>query len=91
MKSGQASQIHQPQTSQTVCTAIRIEIVVLLRSWGIEPSATVGHSSSEIAAAFASRSLISEEAITIAYLRGISVSQKSKKGAMTLSVWIKLL
>ena len=39
------SQIHDPTFSQTVCTALQIALVSLLRQWGITPKATVGHSS----------------------------------------------
>ena len=39
------SQIHDPTFSQTVCTALQIALVALLRQWGISPVAVVGHSS----------------------------------------------
>lgn len=39
------SRIHDPEFSQTVCTALQIALVSLLKQWGIEPAATVGHSS----------------------------------------------
>jgi acyl transferase domain-containing protein len=39
------SRIHDPAFSQTVCTALQIGLVSLLRQWGIEPAVTVGHSS----------------------------------------------
>ena len=40
-----ASRIHEVQQSQPVCTAVQVAIVDLLRSWGVTPVATVGHSS----------------------------------------------
>ena len=54
----------------------------LLRSWNISPAAVVGHSSGEIAAAFASGALTAAEAITIAYYRGQVVKQHSQSGGM---------
>ena len=53
-----------------MCTAIQVALVELLRHWGITPSAVIGHSSGEIAAAFAKGSINREMAWTIAYHRG---------------------
>lgn len=39
------SQVQEASVSQTVCTALQIALVALLRQWGINPVATVGHSS----------------------------------------------
>lgn len=47
------SQVHRPSRSQPLCTAIQIALVQVLRSWGITSSAVIGHSSGEIAAAYA--------------------------------------
>lgn len=77
-----SSKITDADRSQTVCTALQIAVFELLRSWGIRPSATVGHSSGEIAAAYASGYLTLRQAILVAYFRGFSVSRNNKKGAM---------
>lgn len=53
MDSPDLSQIHDAARSQPTCTAIQIALVQVMRSWGIAPSAVVGHSSGEIAAAYA--------------------------------------
>lgn len=53
MDSPDISQIHDAARSQPACTAIQIALVQLMSSWGISPSAVVGHSSGEIAAAYA--------------------------------------
>ena len=74
--------IHDPMVSQTVCTALQIALVELLSSWGINPSATVGHSSGEIGAAYAAGRLTTSEAIVLAYLRGYTVNRNKRKGAM---------
>jgi acyl transferase domain-containing protein len=39
------SQINDPAFSQTICTALQIALLALLKQWGIEPVAAVGHSS----------------------------------------------
>ncbi|KAL7755590.1 hypothetical protein ACKLNR_014688 [Fusarium oxysporum f. sp. zingiberi] len=74
--------IHAADVAQTVCTAVQIGIVDLLSSWNVRPAAVVGHSSGEIAAAYASGYLTAAKAITVAYLRGQTVSSNKQKGAM---------
>ncbi|KAK6859116.1 hypothetical protein PG995_004969 [Apiospora arundinis] len=76
------SKINDADRSQTVCTALQIAIVLLLRSWGIDATASVGHSSGEIAAAFASGDHTVSQAIKIAYLRGQAVAKNNTPGAM---------
>ena len=39
------SRVNDPLFSQTLCTALQIALVVLLRQWGVFPVATIGHSS----------------------------------------------
>ncbi|KAF9767931.1 hypothetical protein IL306_014835 [Fusarium sp. DS 682] len=52
-------------------------------SWkSVRPAAVVGHSSGEIAAAYASGYITAAEAITVAFLRGQTVSNNKQKGAM---------
>ena len=72
----------EAEFSQPLCTAVQIAVVNLLRSWNISPAAVVGHSSGEIAAAFACGALTAAEAITIAYSRGQVVKQHSQPGGM---------
>ncbi|PSN60130.1 hypothetical protein BS50DRAFT_536013 [Corynespora cassiicola Philippines] len=56
--------------AQPMCTAIQIALVDLIRAVGIEFSAVVGHSSGEIAAAYAAGILSMRDALSIAYHRG---------------------
>lgn len=74
--------IQTPAVSQTLCTALQIGLVDLLASWSILPSGVVGHSSGEMAAAYASGCLSASEAITAAYYRGYVVSRNQQSGAM---------
>ena len=58
------------EISQPICTAIQLALVMLLESWGVKPEAVMGHSSGEIAAAFAAGTLSFEDAMSVAYHRG---------------------
>ena len=65
------SRINEPEFSQPVCTILQIAIVDLLTYWGLTPTATVGHSSGEVAAAFAARAISHKDAVKIGFQRGI--------------------
>lgn len=64
------TRVNQAHLSQPACTAIQLGLVRLFSSWGIEPQAVVGHSSGEIAAAFAAGVISLDAAMTTAYQRG---------------------
>ncbi|KAF9880614.1 hypothetical protein CkaCkLH20_01656 [Colletotrichum karsti] len=81
-KSAKTSRVQKPEFSQPLCTAIQIGLVDLFASVGIEASAVVGHSSGELAAAYAAGALTAKEAIVGAYLRGQAANLQDKKGAM---------
>ena len=68
----------EAQYSQAACTAIQLSLTVLLRSWGVHPEAVAGHSSGEIAAAFAAGYLSFEDAMTVAYQRGLASARLNK-------------
>lgn len=74
--------IQTPAVSQTLCTALQIGLVDLLASWAVRPVGVVGHSSGEMAAAYAAGKLSAAEAITAAYYRGYIVALNQKSGAM---------
>ena len=65
--------------SQPACTAVQIALVRLLSSWHIRPVSVVGHSSGEIAAAFASGVLSIESCLKIAYFRGLATANFKTK------------
>lgn len=69
-KEKQTSRLQSAEFSQSLCTVLQVALVELLRTWGITPVAVCGHSSGEIAAAFASGALSRMDAWTIAYWRG---------------------
>ncbi|KAG6366829.1 hypothetical protein INS49_001010 [Diaporthe citri] len=79
------SSIDSPEYSQPICTAVQVAIVDLLKDWSISPRAVIGHSSGEIAAAFAAGIITHQDAIKVAYYRGIyslRVAKGPRRGAM---------
>ena len=66
----ESSKLGSADLSQPVCTAVQVALVDLLRSWGVKPTAVVGHSSGEIAAAYAKGAISRQDAWKIAYFRG---------------------
>ncbi|KAE9379717.1 polyketide synthase [Stipitochalara longipes BDJ] len=58
------------ELSQAVCASLQVALVDLLAVWGIRPSAVVGHSSGEIAAAYAAGAVSKKTAIALAWHRG---------------------
>ena len=79
----ESSQVNTASISQPLCTAIQIVLVDLLQAAGIGFSTVVGHSSGEIGAAYAAGYLTAEDAIRIAYYRGMHLRRvPQKKGAM---------
>ncbi|KAF2868562.1 polyketide synthase PksD [Massariosphaeria phaeospora] len=65
-----AEGIDLPQHSQPICTALQLALIELLKSFNISPVAVVGHSSGEIAAAYAIGALTLESACKVSYHRG---------------------
>lgn len=61
-----------PEFSQPLVTALQIALLTVLRHWGISAPRVLGHSSGEIAAAVAAEIVTPEEAIKIAYFRGLA-------------------
>jgi hybrid polyketide synthase/nonribosomal peptide synthetase ACE1 len=77
-----SSRIHLAEFSQPLCTAVQIMLVDILREAHVPIAAVVGHSSGEIAATYASGLISAEDAICIAYYRGLCTKLAGKSGAM---------
>ncbi|GLA55100.1 type I Iterative Polyketide synthase (PKS) [Aspergillus niger] len=77
-----ASPVNDAEFSQPLCTAVQIAIVQLLQSWNVRPVATVGHSSGEMAAAYAAGLISAQDAIVAAYYRGRVAKDVDTNGAM---------
>ncbi|XP_044724426.1 acyl transferase domain-containing protein [Hirsutella rhossiliensis] len=67
------SRINEAELSQPVCTAVQVGLVDMLAAWNVFPAGVVGHSSGEIAAAYAVGMLSAEDALSVAYHRGMHV------------------
>ncbi|KAL4968119.1 uncharacterized protein BDV14DRAFT_197349 [Aspergillus stella-maris] len=67
----ETSRVSEAAVSQPLCTALQVALVDVLYAAGIEFSAVVGHSSGEIAAAYAAGYLTATDAIRVAYYRGV--------------------
>ena len=80
------SRINDAEISQPACTVVQLALVVLLQAWDVCPAIVLGHSSGEIAAAFAAGHISFKAATAIAYFRGIAASKVLKdtnvQGAM---------
>ena len=86
-KNRSSSMIDKPHISQPACTALQMALVDLFSSWGIKPKCVSGHSSGEIAAAYAAGILDFESCVMIAYYRGVvstmlAENQSKSAGAM---------
>ncbi|MCJ1404087.1 hypothetical protein MMC11_007312 [Xylographa trunciseda] len=84
-----ATRIHQVHIAQPASTAIQIALVDLLHDMGIRPRVVLGHSSGEIAAAYAAGIISHAAALKIAYYRGFVSSSwiktTSTKGGMLVT------
>lgn len=80
----ETSRLQEALFSQTLCTAMQIIWIKLLWELNVHLDAVVGHSSGEIAAAFATGYLTAADAIRIAYFRGVFCSNPGyeSEGAM---------
>ncbi|KAF2129141.1 polyketide synthase PksF [Dothidotthia symphoricarpi CBS 119687] len=81
------SRVGEATISQPLCTAVQIIIVDLLRSANVHLETVVGHSSGEIAAAYAAGFLSARDALLVAYYRGLHCKHAASpngdiKGAM---------
>ncbi|PLB37997.1 ketoacyl-synt-domain-containing protein [Aspergillus candidus] len=76
------ARINDAALSQPLCCALQIGLVDLLASWGITPAVVVGHSSGEVAGAYASGALTAPAAIVNAYYRGQIIHTRARRGSM---------
>ena len=81
--------INRPEYSQPLSTAVQLALVELLKSFGIVPKAVVGHSSGEIAAAYAIGALSLDSACRVSYFRG-QLAGKLRVGASSPGAMISV-
>lgn len=83
----QALDINDPEYSQAAATALQMGAHDLLRDLGVQVALVVGHSSGEIAAAYAAGALSLESACRVSYWRGrcasaLKLDMANRPGAM---------
>ncbi|KAK3300886.1 reducing type I polyketide synthase, partial [Chaetomium fimeti] len=66
-----ASRVHEVRVSMPVSCAVQLALVELLRFLGVVPAAVTGHSSGEVAAAYAAGAVTLREAMACTYFRGL--------------------
>ncbi|TRX93498.1 hypothetical protein FHL15_005470 [Xylaria flabelliformis] len=76
------SRVHQAVMGHPLSLALQIGLVDVLRSWGVTPNVILGHSSGEMAAAYASGAITAESAMAAAVFRSSLDSAPDRKGAM---------
>ncbi|KAK7997610.1 hypothetical protein PG989_005650 [Apiospora arundinis] len=81
-KSNDSSRVHGAEFGHPLSVAVQIALVDVLTSWGIKPNAVLGHSSGEMAAAYATGAISGESALAAAVLRGKSNVTLTKPGSM---------
>jgi NADPH:quinone reductase-like Zn-dependent oxidoreductase/malonyl CoA-acyl carrier protein transacylase len=69
------SRINEAALSQPATTALQIAFVILLEKYNIRPARVCGHSSGEIAAAFAAGYVDFHSCLAIAYYRGVAATE----------------
>lgn len=90
LASSRESRISEAFISQTLCTALQIVLVDILRKAGITFTAVVGHSSGEIAAAYAAGFISASDAIRIAYYRGVHATLAGgPNGEQDVCLWLR--
>lgn len=83
LKNEEESRVQEAELAQPLSTAIQIALVDVLGEFGIRPTSVVGHSSGEIAAAYASGAISAEVAIAVSYFRGQAIKKAGDNpGAM---------
>jgi acyl transferase domain-containing protein/NAD(P)-dependent dehydrogenase (short-subunit alcohol dehydrogenase family)/acyl carrier protein len=76
------SQMSHTSIAQPCNFAVQVGLTALWRSWGIKPSAVVGHSVGEVAAAYVAGILSLEEALRVSYHRSRLQASLAGKGGM---------
>lgn len=72
-----STRVSEAALSQPLCTAVQILLVDLLRLANVNLDCVVGHSSGEIAAAYAAGFLTARDAMVVAYYRGLHLKRAS--------------
>ncbi|KAF2973282.1 hypothetical protein GQX73_g405 [Xylaria multiplex] len=74
-RSEETSHVNEVKFSMPLSCAVQLALVQLLRDFGVLPAAVTGHSSGEVAAAFAAGALSLRDAMAATYFRGLVTAQ----------------
>jgi acyl transferase domain-containing protein/NADPH:quinone reductase-like Zn-dependent oxidoreductase len=77
-----ATSLDRADVVQPVLFAVMTSLAQVWRDWGVEPSAVIGHSQGEIAAAYVAGALSLDDAAKIVALRSRALSRIAGTGAM---------
>lgn len=82
------SRVDAAEFAQPLCAVLQLALVDLLRHWGAVPAAVVGHSSGEMAAAYAAGALDRRSCLKIALHRGLvsRIAQERGPGGGMMAV-----
>jgi acyl transferase domain-containing protein/NADPH:quinone reductase-like Zn-dependent oxidoreductase/acyl carrier protein len=83
LESGSADRLELAEVAQPALFAVQVGMTELLRHWGLEPAAVVGHSVGEVAAAWACGALTLDQAVHVVHERSRQQSTRKGRGAMT--------
>lgn len=81
-KNGEASLMPRNDVAQPANLMIQVGLVAILRAWGIEPDAILGHSVGEVAAAWAAGALTLEDAVLASHHRSRLQQLAAGQGGM---------
>jgi 1-acyl-sn-glycerol-3-phosphate acyltransferase len=82
MREDGQSRVAEADFAQPVNFAFQAALLAMWRAWGIEPAAVVGHSAGEIAAVYATGALELDEAVRVAFYRGLLQHRATGQGRM---------
>lgn len=82
MKPEEESRVNQISVGQPAVFAVQVGLTALWQSWNISPAAIVGHSTGEVAAAYASGCLTLSDAVKVIYHRSRLQQLAAGKGTM---------
>ncbi|KAL5355845.1 hypothetical protein BJX96DRAFT_185048 [Aspergillus floccosus] len=78
-------QLYEAKIAQPSIVAIQLALVDLLGSWNVWPDAVIGHSSGEIAAAYACNAVSFHDALLTAYARGMAANKLANNAGHYIS------
>ena len=82
MRPESESRIYTTEVAQPANFMLQLGLFELLKSWGVKPSAVIGHSVGEVSSAYASGSLSLEDALRVSYHRSHTQAKTAGTGTM---------